>query len=193
MDNYGILNSINKKNRLHKLLLKTNVNSDRYAALKATFKQYRETLLRKKELEMPHEFVCNNNVITDMNVFANEFNRYYISIGHSLSEKIQSVHSSEEYLGQKGNPVFKFTAVNEDCIDTIIKKLKSKSSTGYDDISNKLIKHARTVLVKSLTLPANQIIHPGEFPRQLKIARLKPLFKKVMRQIIVPYLCYLPF
>ena len=58
------------------------------------------------------------------------------------------------------------------------KKLKSKSSTGYDKISNKLIKHARTVLVKPLTLLANQIIHTGEFPRQLKIARVKPLFKK---------------
>ena len=230
---YGILNSINKKNRLYKLLLKTDVNSDKYAALKATFKQYRETLRssikeakrlyyhrtfllyknnirktwaviketlqRKKKHEMPHEFVCNNNVITDMNVIANEFNRYFISIGHSLSEKIQSVHSSEEYLGQKANSVFKFTAVNEDCIDKIIKKLKSKSSTGYDNISNKLIKHARTVLVKPLTLLANQIIHTGEFPRQLKIARVKPLFKKGDEtsfsnyRVIVPYLCYLPF
>ena len=97
---YGILNSINKKNRLCKLLLKTNVNSDKYAALKATFKQYRETLRssikeaktlyyhrtfllyqnnvlktwaviketlqRRKKHEMYREFVCNNNVITDM-------------------------------------------------------------------------------------------------------------------------------
>ena len=88
------------------------------------------------------------------------------------------MHSSEEYLGQKANSVFKFTAVNEDCIDEIIMKFKSKSSTGYDNISNKLIKHYRTVLVKPLTLLANQIIHTGEFPRQLKIARVKPLYRK---------------
>ena len=88
---------------------------------------------------MPTEFVWNNHAITDMNEIANEFNRYFISIGHSLSEKIQSVHSSEEYLGQRANTVFKFTVVNEECIDKIIKKLKSKSSTGYDNISNKLI------------------------------------------------------
>ena len=137
---------------------------------------YKRDFTQKKEIEMPHEFICNNNVITDMNVIANEFNRYFISIGHSLSVKIQSVHSSEEYLGQKANSVFKFTTVNEDFID--IKKLKSKSSTGYDNVSNKLIKHARTVLVKPLTLLTNQIIHTGEFPRQLKIARVKPLFKK---------------
>ena len=29
-----------------------------------------------------------------------------------------------------------------------------------------------------MTLLANQIIHTGEFPRQLKIARVKPLYKK---------------
>ena len=69
-----------------------------------------------------------------------------------------------------------------DCIDKIVKKLKSKSSTGYYNISNILIKHVRTILVKPLTLLANQIIHTGEFPRQLKIARVKPLYKKVINQ-----------
>ena len=69
--------------------------------IRKTWAVIKETLQRKKKHEMSHEFVCNNNVITDMNVIANEFNRYFISIGHSLSEKIQSVHSSEEYLRQK--------------------------------------------------------------------------------------------
>ena len=83
---------------------------------------------------MPREFVCNNNVIMNINEIANEFNRYFKSIGHPLSAKIQLVHSSEEYLGQKAN-CFKFTTVNEDCFDKIVKKLKSKSGTCYDDIS----------------------------------------------------------
>ena len=65
----------------------------------------KETLQRKRKHELPNEFVWNNHVITDMNEVANEFNRYFISIGQSLSEKIQSVHSSEEYLGQKANSV----------------------------------------------------------------------------------------
>ena len=56
--------------------------------------------------------------------------------------------------------------------------MKSKSSTGYDNISNKLIENDREVLIKPLTLLMNQIIHTGEFPKQLKIARVKPLFKK---------------
>ena len=62
-----------------------------------------------------------------------------------------------------------FTTVNEECIDTIVKNMNSKSSTGYDGISNKLIKQARAVLVKPLTLLMNQIIHTGEFPDQIEL------------------------
>ena len=36
----------------------------------------------------------------------------------------------------------------------------------------------KDVLIKSLTLLMNQIFHTGEFPKQLKIAKVKPLFKK---------------
>ena len=137
---------------------------------------HKRNFTTEKKHEMPGEFVWNNRVITDMTDIANKFNRYFISIGHILSEQIQFVHSSEEYLGHKADSVFKFSEVKEDCIDKIIKNMKSKSSPGYDTISNKLIKHARAILVKPLTLLTNQIIHTGVFPRQLKIARVKPLF-----------------
>ena len=56
--------------------------------------------------------------------------------------------------------------------------MKSKSGTGYDSISNKLIKSVKDVLIKTLTLLMNQVIHKGEFPKQLKIAKVKPLFQK---------------
>ena len=42
----GTLNSINTKDGMHKLLLKTNSLTDRYMTLKARFKTYRETLRR---------------------------------------------------------------------------------------------------------------------------------------------------
>ena len=104
--------------------------------------------------------------------------RNFINIGHSLSEQIHATRSSDEYLSNRTNTIFNFTEVNEECIDRIINKMKSKSSTGYNNISNKLIKSARDVLIKPLTLLMNQIIHTGEFPKHLKIAKVKPLFKK---------------
>ena len=51
--------------------------------------------------------------------------------------------------------------------------MKSKSSTGYNNISNKLIKSAKDVLIKPLALLMNQNIHAGEISKQLKIAKVK--------------------
>ena len=55
--------------------------------------------------------------------------------------------------------------------------MKNKSSYGYDNISNKLIKSAKNVLIKPLTLIVNQCLHTGIYPSQLKLSRVKPLFK----------------
>ena len=69
--------------------------------------------------------------------------------------------------------------VTEDYIATVISNLKNKSSYGYDNISNKLIKLAKGVLTQPLTLISNQILRTrtGIFPKELKISRVKPLFK----------------
>ena len=64
----------------------------------------------------------------------------HINIGHSLSEQIHATRSSDEYLSNMTNTIFNFKEVTEKCIDSIVKNMKSKSSTGYDNISNKLVK-----------------------------------------------------
>ena len=72
--------------------------------------------------------------------------------------------------------MFKFTPVNKDRIGSIIKKLKIRSSYGYDKISNNLIKHASSSMIKPLALIVNQVLHTGIFPRQLKLSRIKPIY-----------------
>ena len=133
---------------------------------------------RNQKHDLPVEFLMDKRRLTNPDEIASKFNAYFINIGRSLSDQIQSQRSSHECLGDKANTNFTFTAVNEECIDTIVKNMKSKSCTGYEEISNKLIKQARSVLVKPLTLLMNQIIHTGEFSYQLKLSRVKPLFKK---------------
>ena len=59
----------------------------------------------------------------------------------------------------------------------MIDKLKNKVSYGYGNISNKLIKSAKEFLVEPLTLLVNQMLKSGHFPSELKISRVKPLFK----------------
>ena len=68
-------------------------------------------------------------LITDLDEIANKFNTYFINIGHSLSEQVHATRSSNEYLNNRTNTVFNFTEVDEECIDSIIKNMKSKTST----------------------------------------------------------------
>ena len=156
---------------------------------------YQRDFTTEKEQELSTEFIWNDRIITDLDEIANKFNTYFINIGHSLSEQIHVTRSSDEYLSNRTNTIFNFTEVHEESIDSIIKNVKSKSSTGYDNISNKLVKSAKDVLIKPLTLLMNQIIYTGEFPKQLKIAKVKPLFKKGIQSSFANYrpISLLPF
>ena len=210
----GKLKSINTKDKLYKNLVEMNINNVQYAALKAEFTNFKNTLrrsinaakrlyymrtfalykndikqtwsvikdtLQKKLHSAPsNKFILNNVTITDPDEIANEFNIYFINIARSLSDQIQSIHSSQDYLPQHNKPTsnFSFNPVNEECIAKFIVKLKNKSCFGYDSISNKLIKSAGHVLVKPLTVIVNQTLHTGVYLSQLKLSRIKPLFKK---------------
>ena len=118
---------------------------------------YQRDFTTEKRQELPIELILNARIITDLDEIANKFNTYFINIGHSLSEQIHATCSSDVYLNKRTKPVFIFTEVCEECIDSIIKNMKSKSSTGYDNISNKLIKSAKDVLIKPLTFLMNQM------------------------------------
>ena len=139
----------------------------------------KDTLQKKLHSAPSNKFILNNVTITDPDEIANEFNRYFINIRRSLSDQIQSIHSSQDYLLQHNKPTsnFSFNPANEECIAKFIVKLKNKSSFGCNSISNKLIKSAGHVLVKPLTVIVNQSLHTGVYPSQLKLSRIKPLFK----------------
>ena len=104
--------------------------------VKKTWALIKATLQQKKKQELSTEFIWNDRIITDLDEIVNKFNTYFINIGQSLSEQIHATRSSDEYLSNRTNTIFNFTEVNEECIDSIIKNMKSKSSTGYDNISN---------------------------------------------------------
>ena len=118
--------------------------------VKQTWYVIKDTLQRKLHSSPSSKFILNNNTITDLDQIATEFNKYLINIGGSLSDQIQSNHSSLDYLPKQHMPtsIFSFNLVNGECIANYIRKLKNKSIYGYDNISNKLIKsaeHCQTV------------------------------------------------
>ena len=68
--------------------------------VKQTWSVIKDTLQKKHHCKTTDKFVINYRVITDFDEFANEFNVYFINIGRSLSDQIQSETSSQDYLLQ---------------------------------------------------------------------------------------------
>ena len=157
--------------------------------IKQTWSVIKDTLQRKRQCKPTEKFSLNNRIIIDLDEIANAFNAYFVSIGRSLSDQILSEASSQDYLLEhnKPNVNFNFIPVNETYIDNIINKLKNKSSCGYDNFSNKHIKYARNVLTKPLTLLINQCLQTGIYPSQLKMSRIKPLFKSGDKSLFSNY------
>ena len=56
--------------------------------------------------------------------------------------------------------------------------LPNKSSTGFDDISMRLIKAIKTEIIPALTCIFNQSLNTSIFPEKLKIAKVIPIHKK---------------
>ena len=128
----------------------------------------------------PEFFEINGVKIMDKIEIANKFNQYFTNIGPDLANNIS--HSSEkevdDFLLHKPKCELKFNEIDENHINKIIQNLPNKSSCGFDDISPKLIKFLKPILTKSITVIINQMLNTGFFPYKLKIAKIKPLFKK---------------
>ena len=60
----------------------------------------------------------------------------------------------------------------------IISNLTPKSSTGYDNISSKLLKYIGGIVSVTLSIIVNQSLCTGIFPDKLKIAKVISLYKK---------------
>jgi len=151
---------------------------------KATWAKINEVLHRKKSKKnYPTHFTINNTTVTDKSTISNEFNHFFSNIGKQLSDSIPSSNNITHnyYLNDKphigGN--LNFTKVTKETVSKIIKqKLKDKKSCGKDNISSNLLKQIEPVIINPLTKLINQCLETGQFPDQLKIAKVIPLHKK---------------
>jgi hypothetical protein len=66
----------------------------------------------------------------------------------------------------------------------IIKSLKSKNASGYNEISNRIIKLNSPFIISPLTHICNAALSSGVFPDRLKYAIVKAIFKKGSKQDI---------
>ena len=165
--------SIRAAKRMYYLRLFTLHKND----IQKTWCLINSTITNKSKGKLHCEFDLDGKVITNSDEIADAFNEYFVNIGRKLSCQIIPVHKHSHYLDNETKKRMKLEVVNEDNINEAINRLKNKSSYGHDEISNKIIKRAKNSLIQPLMLIINQMLMTGKFPSDLKISRVKPLFK----------------
>ena len=158
--------------------------------IKRTWKKINELLNKcKNKKEFPEYFLINNDKVKDKNLIANGFNKFFANIGPDLSSKIttNSNNTIKTYMTKRIACSFKFSTVNTDDVIKIGMKLKTKTSTGYDNMSTSLLKKILPLIIHPLTLAINQSLCTGVFPDHLKIAKVIPLYKKDDSHILDNY------
>ena len=148
--------------------------------VKKTWSMINDILHKNKQnTRLPVYFKQGEQKISDKKDIANKFNAFFTNIGKNLADKINDAphkHFSD-YLVSKPNTKFEFQPVEIKEVNKIISQLDSKNSSGYDSISNILIKSIVDIILKPLTVIINQCLKMGIFPNQLKIAKVVPIFK----------------
>jgi hypothetical protein len=146
--------------------------------IKKTWSLINEVMNRSQpKKEFPKQFLIDDTYVSDTVSIANEFNRYFSSIGKTLSESVQQPQnrSFEEYLPSPLHSCFKFSPVDSHTVLKVIDHLKRKTSCGFDGLSNKLLKEIKYEILDCLTVIINQSFATNIFPDKLKLAKVVPL------------------
>ena len=77
-----------------------------------------------------------------------------------------------------------FQTVQSNTISTLLKACNVNKAVGIDDVSGRFLKDGADLLAVPITQICNSSIKLPHFPKDCKLAKLKPLYKKILRQIL---------
>ena len=184
-------NLYNKTKRNMKNLYYTNRISENIKNTKKLWGIINEILKKQKRRGTIITHININGVKTyDSRKIANEFGTFYSTMGYNLSNKIKGSTRNINYYMDKIpiNPnSMSMIPIEPNEIKKQIINLPNKSSSGYDGISNQLLKLLNTSIAYPLSIIFNQSISTGIFPEKMKLAEVIPLYKGKDSDEIINY------
>ena len=119
-------------------------------------------------------------IVEQSKEIANALADHFASIGKTLSDKLpQPKNLINSYINKiptcPNSMYLKPTCPLE--IDQIIRNMQNKKSSGYDNISNQMLKWLRPVIIQPLSIIFNMSMEQGIFPNNMKIAEIVPIHK----------------
>ena len=176
----------------HKLANSTNKSKTTWRIIKTITNQ-------KKDLNNKLRMEVNGKITTHQQAIAEEFNNYYVCVADNIINNNSATNTTVDdfnkldplnYLHSAFPQPFatiklKHTTTAE--IEEIIKELKDKNSSGYDEITTKISKTNSPFIISSLTHIGNKMLSTGTFPDRLKYSEIKPIYKKGDKALITNY------
>ena len=143
----------------------------------------------------PKHILVNNKTIRDEKEIADYFNNYVTDIGLNLTSKIDTNAKFlfQHYLRTPTTSKFNLQNSNANEILSVENQLPTKTSSGHDQISCKILKEIKDMISEPLALLTNQVFNTSIFPAKLKLAKVIPLYKKVtylLSKSTAPYRYY---
>ena len=156
---------------------------------KNTWKKLNEIINRsKRTCSLPSSYIINNKMCSDPTEIAESFNNFFTVVGKNICDKIPMTERSfSTYLTNSVPHSFFMTPVNENDLIKVASTFKPKLSSGFDNISMKLVKHSINHIATPLTHIFNLTFTTGIIPQNLKVAKVTPIYKSGNKHLFNNY------
>ena len=214
----GLLISRNTKNILHKnyLINQNNDNLNKYKIYqnlynalikqskkltinnklaqsknnpKKTWSIYNELTKGIKSTDNINEITTQDGTVTDKKLIAEEFNKFFSTIGKKISDTIPLTKNSPDIFIQpkSDTPLLEFLPIG--CIEIcdILKTFEPKVSSDIFGVNMKLLKFVGTSISQPLAHVFSSSLGTGIFPEKLKCSKVIPIFKAGDKKICNNY------
>ena len=135
---------------------------------------------------LPEKLIIGNETITESEAVASKLNKYFASVAELLNENTSSGSSLDfdtnkisDFVDSKvpKNTQFTIPFITPEQVLLYINTLEASKSTGLDGIGPRIIKRAAQSLSPSIAMLINKSIAIGQFPSQMKLAKVLPIYK----------------
>ena len=137
---------------------------------------------------MPSFFKSNEEEIFNPTHIANRFCEYFTNIGPDLAKSIPaSDKSHRSFLDGSFSNSFFLHLASEQEVAEICSSFRSGTAPGYDCISMNVVRESFNLICAPLTYIINLSLNSGVVPKEMKIARVIPLFKSGDNSLFTNY------
>jgi hypothetical protein len=138
---------------------------------KEEYKTINDLLNKKSKSIVITEIKIGDAKITGDKNIADEFKKYFLTVGSKLSENLTLSEIDPLSYVTSTSEIFYFKNITNADLRNELVKAKTGKSAGLDKISNKLLKAAGEAIINPLTFIVNLSINTGIFPDELKHTR----------------------